>query len=296
MKKFIFILLLFASCTHAQEKHVIGGRNAGFFSNFMGVLNHLTWCKAYNKNPVVYWDHNCPCYYEATGYNNATNVWEYYFEPVSSATYEKEDAINTTYQAPDNTSIKAGPKDFTNNFELEFRVAMHDIIDHYVKIKPSIMRKIQEFYFTHMAGKKTIGMHIRGTDKFTEAPPIALKAFIKAANKFKNCQILVATDENCILERLKKKLKHPVISYDAHRSFNNMPIHINYPEKVSKALLGEEILIEAKLLSLCDVFIHGNSNVALGVLFFNPWLKNIYLDENSHKKTFWYYLKKFFNR
>jgi len=73
-----------------------------------------------------------------------------------------------------------------------------------------------------------------------------------------------------------------VLYYDSYRSLSHKALHIKNPAVKNRALMGEQVLIEAKLLSLCDFLIHSVSNVSLAALFFNPHLQNIYLsDENN---------------
>ena len=46
-----------------------------------------------------------------------------------------------------------------------------------------------------------------------------------------------------------------------------------------RAQLGEEALIEALLLSKCDVMCHHESQLAIGATYFNPEIKRIHLEK-----------------
>lgn len=270
MKKIFLCLITLCSLSYSQEKHVIGARSVGFFSNFLAVLNHLTWCDKHNKIPVVFWDKTI-FYYEPNGYNGSFNAWEYYFKPVSAACYKPEDKINRNYDAPDGFYITWRPQNITLNYKPEFRKYMNSLIEKYIYLNPLVENKINEFYLENMTGKKTIGVHIRGTDKYLEAPRIPVQKFIDQINKFTDYQVLIATDEQKIIDELVQKLHKPVIYYDAQRSTSNKPLHRN------NAKIGEDVLIEAQLLSRCDIFIHSVSNVSTAVLFFNPTLEHIFI-------------------
>jgi hypothetical protein len=129
-----------------------------------------------------------------------------------------------------------------------------------------------------MEGKINIGIHLRGSDKKFEAFPVDVNLIFKKANDLaessvNHYQFFVATDEERLLNLAKQKLKGKVIYYDSHRSKNGFAIHYT---KQNGAVLGEEILIEAQLLSKCDFFLHTRSNVATAVMFFNPYIKNIF--------------------
>jgi hypothetical protein len=132
-----------------------------------------------------------------------------------------------------------------------------------------------------MKDKITIGIHLRGTDKYLEEHPISWTFFFQKANEQADlfgpqCQFLVATDENTLLEQATIKLNRPVIYYNCRRSSDGKPLH--YGRKTTnKAILGEDILIEAQLLSRCNLLIHTRSNVSTAALYFNPDLQNILL-------------------
>lgn len=255
-----------------NNRHIIGARNFGFFSNFFAVLINLHWCLKNKKTPVIYWDAQFP-YYQPQGYNGSTNAWEYYFLPVSHQSIHHGDAINRSYCAPNNLYIIWWDYDKM----LKYREAFHALIKTYIHVKEPILKKVELFYDHHMKGKKTIGIHIRGTDKHTESPPVDISKFIKQAKTYpKEYQFYVATDEHALLNTIKKELKdYTIIHYDAYRSDDKEPIH--YKNIPHKAVLGEEILIETLLLSRCDLFIHAHSNVALAALYFNPKLENVLL-------------------
>jgi hypothetical protein len=274
------------SAKNSPEKKLVIGYHAfgaGFFSGFFGVLNCISWCEKNGKIPVVFWgkeDHLPPHpYYVDEGYNGTKNSWEFYFEPVSYLQYVSGDEVIYHYFVPEATLINSGSGLSRETLNKAYKLKVNAFINKYVKIKKPILEKVDAFFSKHMKGKTTIGIHIRGTDKYTEVEPINPQTLFDAANKyaadFKECQFFVATDEERLLILAKAKLNGPVISYDAVRSKSDMPLHLcshNY----NKAVHGEEVLIEALLLSKCDLFLHTSSNVSAAVTLFNPHLKNIY--------------------
>ena len=257
-----------------QKKMVIGASGGGFFAEFLGTLNHIAWCEKNSVTPVVYW--NSGLYYEPAGYNGSKNVWEYYFEPVSSAQYRKKDRIRRAYEAPDGSHIKGfHDKCKSYNTRIELKMQVHDLIKKYIKIKPVVMGKVNSFYTRYMEGKYTIGVHLRGTDKHIEVLPTSITKILDIANEaargIPDCQFLVATDEVRLLEKAKELLHGKVIYYDSQRSNTDQAIHTHGK---NKALLGEEVLIEVLLLSQCKKLIHTCSNVSSAALFFNPTIEN----------------------
>ena len=268
-----------------EKRYIIGWQDkaAGLFHCFFDTLNKLGWCEKQGLTPIVYWDSDS-LYFEKEGYNESTNVWEYYFEPVSNATNRLGEKINKNgepKQIPDAMPIIGWMQDYTR--EKWYRQKVNRIISKYVKIKPCITKKIETFYTSYMLGKKTIGIHIRGTDKYRETGVIKPATIFEQANilakQFPACQFLLATDELSILEEGKNVLQGNVIFYEAFRSQDGRPIHFNTHE-YSKAKLGEEVLIETVLLSKTDIFLHSMSNVSSAVLYFNPALNNILFKHN----------------
>ena len=261
-----------------MQKHVIGCRHAGFFSNFFAVLHNLDWCVRKNIIPIVYWD-SVSRYYNSKGYNGKLNAWEYYFEPTSHLSYEPGDVICRGYQAPDGVTLLAHLEP-----SREFRRYLHNrLIKPFIKPNKIVQNKLNLFFNKHMKGKYTIGIHLRGTDKHQEIKPVPIKTIIQTANalaqQIDNCQFFIATDDARLLETAKATLNRPVIYYDAHRSTSDKPVHFNdgTPLKNNTAALGEEVLIDALLLARCNKFIHTSSNVSIGVLILNPELDNILL-------------------
>jgi hypothetical protein len=151
----------------------------------------------------------------------------------------------------------------------------NSLIHKYIKINDKVGYKLESFFVKNMEDKKTIGIHLRGTDKYIETRVVDPKLIFERANKeaeiLGDCQFLVATDEFRLLVLAEKTLKRPVIYYPCERSASTKPLHIH----THKAILGEDVLIESLLLSRCDIFLHTYSNVSRAVLYFNPYLKNI---------------------
>lgn len=267
IKMSFLIGFLFCFQQSHTEKHVIGSWSAGFFSAFFGVLNHLYWCEKTGKTPVVYWGKES-FYWQNGGYNGSFNAWDYFFEPVSYERASPDESRDTSYSV--------GERIFpTVPTSLEKRLLAHRLINSYIKIVPSINHKVESFFTQNMAKKRTIGIHLRGTDKYKEVKVVDPILIFEKANReailLGDCQFFVATDEYRLLELAQKTLNRPVIYHPCERSKNSQPLWAFE----HKAIWGEDILIEALLLSHCDIFLHTISNISVAVLCFNPLLKNI---------------------
>ncbi|MDR3550283.1 MAG: hypothetical protein P4L31_02635, partial [Candidatus Babeliales bacterium] len=240
---FLLALLLFPPSflllAQNPEKHIVGGRKTGgFFSNFLMLLCQLSWCEKNNKIPVVHWGQKQSLYYGGDGFTGE-NVWEYYFEPLSSLTYQQIDKIDNSYSQ----------EFFFTAIAPEKRQKAYQLITKYIKIKSHVMQKVEDFYQLNMAGKKTIGIHLRGTDKEKEEDLVNPKKIVKAALAIadSDTQFLIASDEQRLFDKMLDLLKgRKIIYYDCFRSDNGNPLHFRKP---SPGQLGQDVLIEALLLS-----------------------------------------------
>jgi len=287
IKKSLACLLAmnFAFAEGVEDKFVIGTLpNEGFFSSFISVVSNLVWADEHHKTPVVNWDSRS-LMYQSKGYNGAKNPWEYYFEPVSSATYDPKEAgveVWSEGHAPDGSHLFLSFLREKEAFHNEAREKARDAITKYVKIKPSIQQKIDDFYSKNMAGKYTIGIHLRGTDISQNAKVkegIAAASVKAAEEEAKNhggeVQFFIASDDQSLFEYAKKRLSKPVIFCESRRSKDGKPLHRTGFEK---AVLGEELLIEGVLLSKCDYFVHSHSSVPIAVMALNPRLETQFID------------------
>ena len=283
-----------------QQKCVRGCENWGFFAEFLWVLNHLEWCERTNKIPVIYWDRRF-AYYSSEGYNGSFNCWEYYFEPVSDLTYEPGDQIYIQNWYNDFTTLcwygqyiqylhlltpeeRASIKGVHLPYSLangggypvnrhpygqEFRRYVKSLLDKYVTIKPNIQEKIDSFYTSMMEGHKVVGLHLRGSFIWNEVNTVPLEALCKEANMHADESTLffIATDQYPLLDQAQKLLNGKVIYYDCYRqSGTTSPVR----SQQWPPIMGEDVLVETVLLSLCDHLVHTISNVSTAALYFNP--------------------------
>lgn len=290
---------------HSTGKLVRGSTGWGFFAEFLWALNHIHYCMTYRKTPVIYWGTSFS-YYSPTGYNGANNGWEYYFEPVSTLMYYHGDPIHTPifYHHDNNFStlwdyvqyiqnlhqlspaddvkvVKLSNYKFIYNgmypvgqhlYNKNFRkYVKHGILDPYIRIKKTIQNTINIFYAEYMHGKRTIGLHLRGKFIGNESPYVETTAFLNYVNQHfadGRTQFFVSTDQKHLLEEARNILKGKVIAYESQR-FDATTSPIVGQAKLHP-ILGENVLIEAVLLSHCDHIVHGLSNVSTAALYFNP--------------------------
>ena len=260
----------------AIDRHVIGVRPVGFFSNFLQVINHLDWCKKTKTVPVVYWHSDFP-YWQEEGFNGSFNAWEYYFDLVSSESYQSGDGVCDEFRDPD------GNIEYLSNLSQAQRYRANTLITEYIKAKSYVTEKVNNFFEEHFNNCIVIGIHLRGTDKYIEVKPVdpivILSIASMQAKKFQNnvVKFFIASDEQRLIDLAIKQLAgYEVVVYPSYRSTTGAPIHTNIT--INNAQRGLEVLIEALLLSRCSLFIHTTSNLSAAVMAFNPHLQAIGLD------------------
>jgi hypothetical protein len=253
------------------SKYIIGHWGWGGMGIYLtSVLNHLQYCETHGHVPVVYWQGGL--YSNPHGFNNQHNGWEYYFNPVSHAHYNHGEHIHQHCGEKEG----CGRLNYYDTSD-EKRTLASTLIRKYVHLNSIVQAKVDQFYNAHIAGRKTIAIHLRGTDKHTEERPVAPHAIVAEALKYadNDTQFFLATDEQRLLDEMRTLLNgRTVISYDCYRSENGSPLHTRRP-KPSPAQLGEDVIVEMWLMSQCDMLIHTLSNVSSIPLYINPQLPHI---------------------
>jgi hypothetical protein len=275
---------------------VINSRSYGLFSNFLHTLQHLYLSEVRKRIPIVDWR---ICWYrqEEPYFGVKANVWEYYFEPVSSYRMEdidqEKDHVKHVHKYIKGRRIHEEPEgcwdyqhspptDCLYSPSYEARSFVNSLIKKYVKIKPRIQKRVDVFYKNNMEGHKILGIHIRGCrDVADEARPHPLNKYVKRIRKYLSddldARVFIATDYEPYLQYFINIFKDKVIFCDSLRSSSGFSAVCGFKTGRSSKnrggpIPGEEVIIEASLLSKCDLFFHSDSQVSSTVLYLNPEL------------------------
>ena len=281
---------------------VIGSRSYGLFSNFFHTLQHLYLAEVRGKIPIVNW---YICWYSSEEpYHGTTNVWEYYFEPVSPYSLEDIDYENDNvknahkyikgrriYKEPEGCwdYQHLPPTECLYSPSREARLFVNSLIKKYIKIKPRIQKRIDDFYKEYMEGNKVLGIHIRGCRENNDVPRShPLGKYVKRIRNYMSdnpdAKIFIATDYEPYLQYFLDIFKDKVIYCDSLRSSSGYSAVCNFKTSTSSKnrggpIPGEEVVIESTLLSRCDLFFHSISQVSSAVLYFNPELPSKYFKQ-----------------
>jgi hypothetical protein len=149
------------------------------------------------------------------------------------------------------------------------------VIKKYIALSDSITNVVDKFEKDNFCGKM-LGVHVRGTDygfhdlnKYIEAIDNILLNYDK---------IYLATDNNETIDKMKQIYKDKICYYETNlRSEKFIDKVVIFNEGVVRNLddkykQGQDVLVEATLLSKCDHLICISSGVALSVLLMNPYM------------------------
>lgn len=177
-----------------------------------------------------------------------------------------------------------------------------------IKLKPYLKEKVENFYNKYMKGKFVIGIHVRGTDKFSSVDShennpkhftyqkyvSELEREILEQQKIQNKPVcvLAVSDEQPFIDYIKQNLgnKYQVIIADniirsnistsgvnilcdddnpECKHYKDNSIHRGMPDK-SSFKKGLDAVFEVYLLSKCDVFYKSRGNFSNSVTYINP--------------------------
>jgi FkbM family methyltransferase len=208
--------------------------------------------------------------------NRGPNWWEYYFEPINMA-------MNPRHRIK---RLDRGERDRAAYAAISSisRERAYELIQRYVRIKPHIQEKIDNFIAQQFKGTFVLGVHYRGTDKCTEASipsyEEVYKTIITTLAEYgydaeSSYKIFIATEDARFIDYLKERMEKSRLCYCEHiRSRDGKPIHFDRSHAYQ---LGEEALIDGVLLSQCSVLVRTRSNLSASAANFNPQLPVISL-------------------
>jgi len=272
-------------------------RGAGFCALITYALNGTKKALENNWLPVVdFSNHDVNDFFYDSNYGE--NVWDYYFEPVmgiSAATLDnyisdKQIDENKIHEYPTGQILRwhtsevgriatFWANDNVHNPEKwmkEKRALGRQFVQKYIRVKPTILKKVNDFYNAHLKGFNIIGVHIRGTD-FAYAEPTKLEDYFKKIQSLDESsltpyqKIFLATDQKQFVEAFKNQFGNDrLVTYTAARSESNVPVFLD--NKTSPFKKGEDVLIDILLLSKSDYLLKGAAAVGEYAMWFNPKL------------------------
>ena len=243
----------------------------GLFSLVSGVICNLDIADKRGSIPVVDFENYKTVYNEAVPIHGTLNSWEYYFEPVSSA------SISEVYGSGDYFLSDNGyPEGY--DYTIATIPELFPVYERYIKIKPhveehvgSLMKNFNDF------NSGVLGVHFRGREMRTAAGhwyPPTLKQMIAAIDFM--CQedhftkIFVSSEDLSLIKSIERAFPGKDIFYneDYFRAARGNAYKI-HPRENHFYRLGLEVLTDMFALSRCSSLVSCSSNVPWFSRFIN---------------------------
>lgn len=266
-------------------------RNAGFCASITYALNGVRRALELDRLPVVLLDEeSSPQFFDA---ERGPNVWEYYFEPVMRVSYGEleerrrregwsvhrftfHETLYHHLSDPERiaTFWAYEPPADQEAWMAEKRALGRAFVSRYVRPLPVFRRRADAFFGRHLSDEYAIGAHVRGTD-FAYAEATEPEQYIESIRKhlaereIDRYKVFLATDQQQFVELFRGELGERVVVSDGLRSEGEVA-PFNLPVERSRALLGEEVLLDVLLLARCDYLFKGASAVGEYALWFAP--------------------------
>lgn len=247
---------------------------AGIGDHIIYALNRLN---LKEKNEIIYFNFNNFFYTNS----KSKNLWEEFFlQPFQELEREIKKKIELNdYTLEYNKKIKNvllyTSKNGVNNLKNFKKIEqLRKIFKKYIRFKPKILRESDYFYKKNIT-KKTLSIHIRGTDKFkvhskgtnyiSEFQSKILKKIKSIKNKKKFKKVFLATDDYYINDLMKKNFTNSLIKRKINLKKNNEALHVAslYENEKIKIQNCKTALIDAILLSKCEESLLCQSNLSI---------------------------------
>ena len=254
---------------------------SGFFAILRWQLGQINYARHLGFIPIVVWGDQV-VYYDKGMDVFTKNVFEYYFEPVSDLNLDELTSCG---------SIIKG-RNMHANYYLKYADSPHSYLisdeeieqlallyKQYIHLNEKTETYLTEELKLLPKNKKTLGVHIRGTDfKYNyNNHPIAVSPnrFVDEVKELlstgKYDSLFLATDDENVLSIFLDNFEDRLLYFhDSLRSKDNMSPH---RMEVSRAFhhyrLGLEVLRDAYALANCSAFVGGLSQVAFAARYIN---------------------------
>ena len=246
---------------------ILQDREVGLFSIYQQVLGALAVCKLIKSSLRIESDKGS---YITNG-RPETGWWTYYFE---------NDIYFPEYRQFDRTiniEPTKGAAKLTHLGNAMPRQQAHQLT-RLLKLRPDVLNMIDSFACDNFSGNQIIGIHYRGTDKvrgrFSEAEHVSYTKIYEMIKMQKpETMIFVATDEQNFIDSMKDRLGDRLLSIDAQRSSDGLPIH-HQTERAGVDFdcykIGLEAIMDCFLLARTNLLIRTNSNLSKVSMYLNP--------------------------
>lgn len=165
---------------------------------------------------------------------------------------------------------------YSYKFTKDEFINAHNIFFEYFDICDDILNTVHAIQ--QKFGKKSLGIHYRGTDKSIESEFISIEDVIKNMNNFLLLYpdidtLFIASDEEIFINKIQNEFlnkNYILIFTNSFRSNNSIPIHFINTININKA---REAMVDSLLLSKCNYVIKTSSCLSDWVKIWNPYIE-----------------------
>lgn len=274
------------------------GWGYGFFSNYRICLEQLIDLYQTNKNMMPYidwskttWSGNFNPFETNTCLSNE-NPFDWWFDQKIPQTNDIK-ILCTSSPRPD---LIDHAKHYFNDPNLKIQQLVDKL---YMKPKDFILEKIQAIYEKEFVGHKVLGVMARGAE-YNACHPFygvyGIDVYIKEIHKVLKenpdiTKIFIVSEESAFIEKIHKEFPNSYFMPDVFRRTDETEEYINRVHcwiNVSRKrenhtrLLGEEAIIQIKLLGKCNYLFGRFCGLTAGAILWNENIEKLYIcDENA---------------
>ena len=263
---------------------VLEAIDSGFFSNVNCVVNHLHHSLGRDGCCAIHVDWRPKTGdrpYFTYGTRDDGNLWDQFFEPLHFPR-APETEVRTASYADYSMTGRAAYEMY--KLDRGWRERFHRAYSQYIRIRRPLVERA-EAAGERMEGKFCVGVHFRHPIHSYEEPRPA-PGFVKHALWArrvlpKNGQgtVVLATDVTECADYFREVFgERLVLQSEVDRVSLADAREVHQAPAAPRRALGEQVLIDALLLSRCQVLIHNTSNITTAVGYMNPSLRMLFCE------------------
>jgi len=269
------------------------GYGYGFFSNYRICLEQLIDHHENKREGIPYIDWDKTTWiegfnpFESTEFKTSYNPFDdWFYQDIPSSM----DLIIKCTNPPRPDIINHAEHYFYDKIQLERQQSIDRL---YIKPKEHITQKINQIYEKELNGHNVLGVMARGTEYNLHHPMygvFGVDDYIKEIDKILNShpeitKLLIVSEDSEYIDKIAKAFPSNYFLPDVFRKTDESMEYINtvhcWPNVSTKRknhckLLGEEVIIQTKLLGKCDYLFGRLSGILTGAVLWNENLKNIF--------------------
>ncbi len=226
----------------------------------------------------VDWTLESPVPHFPYGTSGDGNVWNAFFERLPSIGPN----ARTVHEYPHDQGLATGINAYILYKRTKWRSVYHEAFYRNVKVRPHLIKRADNV-LGGLDHHFKIGVHYRHAGHNIETPfPVApvsevIRRIYRIAGKRPEWSVVLATDVAATAAYFKQEFGGRLRLQDhVGRSISDEQFHETTNHH--SIFNGEAILVDALLLSRCDVLLHVTSNVATAVGYLNPEVRLVYLE------------------